>query len=63
MQEQGPVSNIRIFWSDLIFTASPEHIKLTLVTDFENYVKGWQCRNARTPTLTFLLQVLDLTES
>jgi hypothetical protein len=36
----GPVVNIRCFWSDLFFTTNPEHVKLMLATDFENYVKG-----------------------
>lgn len=38
--KRGPVFNLRIMWSDLIFTASPEHIKSMLATDFQNYVKG-----------------------
>lgn len=38
--DKGPVVNMRIMWSDLIFTSSPEHIKLILATDFNNYVKG-----------------------
>ncbi|KAL9710687.1 hypothetical protein Ac2012v2_006225 [Leucoagaricus gongylophorus] len=40
MEERGPVINLRVFWSDLLFTASPEHLKLMLATNFENYVKG-----------------------
>lgn len=40
LKERGPVANLRVFWSDLVFTASPEHVKLILATDFENYVKG-----------------------
>lgn len=40
LEKKGPVVNIRILWDDLIFTASPEHIKLILATDFNNYVKG-----------------------
>ncbi|KAG6819312.1 hypothetical protein H0H93_013138 [Arthromyces matolae] len=35
-----PVVNIRILWSDLIMTVWPEHIKLILATDFQNYEKG-----------------------
>jgi hypothetical protein len=38
--KHGPVFNLRITWSDLVFTASPEHIKTVLATDFQNYVKG-----------------------
>ncbi|KAF7759664.1 hypothetical protein Agabi119p4_11359 [Agaricus bisporus var. burnettii] len=38
--ELGPVINIRSFWSDLVFTTTPEHVKIMLCTDFENYVKG-----------------------
>ena len=40
MEEQGPVVNLRVFWSDCIFTTSPEHLKLILATEFDNYVKG-----------------------
>lgn len=40
IEKWGPVINLRVFWADLFFTASPEHIKLILATDFENYVKG-----------------------
>ncbi|KAH9476510.1 Cytochrome P450 monooxygenase 75 [Psilocybe cubensis] len=40
LEKRGPVVNMRVMWSDTIFTASPEHIKTMLATDFENYVKG-----------------------
>ncbi|KAF8883907.1 CYP63 cytochrome P450 monooxygenase-like protein [Gymnopilus junonius] len=40
LEKRGPVANLRVLWSDLIFTASPEHIKTILATDFQNYVKG-----------------------
>ena len=40
LQKRGPVVNMRILWSDLVFTASPEHIKTILATDFHNDVKG-----------------------
>ncbi|KAF8153753.1 cytochrome P450 monooxygenase pc-1 [Crassisporium funariophilum] len=40
MQKHGAVVNLRILWSDMFFTASPEHIKTILATDFHNYVKG-----------------------
>lgn len=40
LEKRGPVVNMRVMWSDTIFTASPEHIKTILATDFENYVKG-----------------------
>ncbi|KAJ2916358.1 hypothetical protein MD484_g4071, partial [Candolleomyces efflorescens] len=36
----GPTFNLNIMYSDLIFTTSPEHIKLILATDFQNFVKG-----------------------
>lgn len=39
-KERGRVVNMRIIWSDLVCTASPEHIKTVLATDFHNYVKG-----------------------
>ena len=36
----GPVFNLPIMYTDLYMTASPEHVKSMLVTDFPNYVKG-----------------------
>ncbi|PFH46977.1 hypothetical protein AMATHDRAFT_198725 [Amanita thiersii Skay4041] len=39
-EDHGAVFNMYIMYSDLVFTASPEHIKLMLATDFPNYVKG-----------------------
>ncbi|KAM6491100.1 cytochrome P450 monooxygenase pc-1 [Amanita muscaria] len=36
----GPVFNLYIVHTDLFWTASPEHLKLMLATDFQNYVKG-----------------------
>ena len=41
LEKRGPVANLRVLWTDLIFTASPEHIKTILATDFQNYVKGF----------------------
>ncbi|KAJ2929607.1 hypothetical protein H1R20_g7493, partial [Candolleomyces eurysporus] len=35
----GPTFNLNIMYSDLIFTTSPEHVKLILATDFQNFVK------------------------
>lgn len=40
LKKYGPVVNLRVLWSDLILTTSPEHIKTILATDFQNYVKG-----------------------
>ncbi|KAJ7095943.1 cytochrome P450 [Mycena belliarum] len=40
LNEVGPVTNLRALWDDTIFTISPEHIKIILATDFNNYVKG-----------------------
>ncbi|KAF9450762.1 cytochrome P450 [Macrolepiota fuliginosa MF-IS2] len=51
LEEHGPAVNLRIFWSDLIFTASPEHIKITLATDFDNYVKGSRFQRAMSDVL------------
>ena len=39
MEEKGPVVNLRVFWSDMLLTTSPEHFKLILATDFDNYIK------------------------
>lgn len=36
----GPMFNMSIMYTDMLFTASPEHLKLMLATDFPNYVKG-----------------------
>ncbi|KAF7370079.1 Cytochrome P450 [Mycena sanguinolenta] len=38
--ELGPVFNMRVLWMDSIMTICPEHMKLILSTDFNNYVKG-----------------------
>ena len=40
LNKYGPVINLRVMWSDLILTTSPEHIKTILASDFQNYVKG-----------------------
>ncbi|KAJ7935560.1 cytochrome P450 monooxygenase pc-1 [Mycena leptocephala] len=42
MEEVGPVSNLRPLWADVILTTCPEHIKIILATDFDNYRKGPQ---------------------
>ena len=39
-EKLGPVFNLKVLWGDVIFTTCPEHIKLILTTDFNNYVKG-----------------------
>jgi len=31
---------MRLLFSDLLMTVSPDHIKTILATDFQNYVKG-----------------------
>ncbi|KAG6915766.1 hypothetical protein DXG01_009971 [Tephrocybe rancida] len=48
-----PVINVRILWSDMIFTAWPEHIKLILATDFNNYEKGERFRHSMSTVLGF----------
>ncbi|KAJ7198610.1 cytochrome P450 [Mycena pura] len=40
----GPVMDIRVLWSNKIFTVAPEHIQMILATDFTNYVKGEKFR-------------------
>ncbi|TFK23190.1 cytochrome P450 monooxygenase pc-1 [Coprinopsis marcescibilis] len=40
IDELGPAFNVRFLFSDGIFTVEPEHVKLILSTDFNNYVKG-----------------------
>ncbi|KAF7365298.1 hypothetical protein MVEN_00401600 [Mycena venus] len=42
LEEVGPVANVRPLWADIILTTCPEHIKIILSTDFNNYVKGQQ---------------------
>ncbi|KAF8200189.1 cytochrome P450 monooxygenase pc-1 [Pholiota molesta] len=37
LEKHGPVINMRVMWSDLILTTSPEHIKTILASDFQNY--------------------------
>ncbi|KAG5643869.1 hypothetical protein DXG03_009553 [Asterophora parasitica] len=51
--EKGPIVNMRILWSDMIFTCSPEHIKTILATDFNNYVKGDMWKFHRSMTRPF----------
>lgn len=36
----GPVADFYVLWSHLMFTTSPEYIKIILATDFANYEKG-----------------------
>ncbi|KAH8833724.1 cytochrome P450 monooxygenase pc-1 [Flagelloscypha sp. PMI_526] len=38
--ELGPMFNIRVLWTNTLFTTCPEHLKLILATDFGNYEKG-----------------------
>ncbi|KAJ7464359.1 cytochrome P450 [Mycena latifolia] len=38
--ELGATVNFKVLWMDTILTTSPEHIKLILATDFNNYIKG-----------------------
>ncbi|KAJ7751591.1 cytochrome P450 monooxygenase pc-1 [Mycena metata] len=40
VEELGPIVNFKILWMDTILTTAPEHIKLILSTDFNNFVKG-----------------------
>ncbi|KAH8832425.1 cytochrome P450 monooxygenase pc-1 [Flagelloscypha sp. PMI_526] len=51
VKKLGPVVNFRVFWTNVIFTTSPEHIKLILATDFANYVKGEQFDRATSNVL------------
>ncbi|KAF7293313.1 Cytochrome P450 monooxygenase [Mycena chlorophos] len=40
IEDLGPTVNIRVLWMATNLTVEPEHIKLILATDFNNYVKG-----------------------
>ncbi|KAJ7031871.1 cytochrome P450 monooxygenase pc-1 [Mycena alexandri] len=40
LAQLGPVMNTRVLWMDTILTVWPEHIKIILASDFNNYVKG-----------------------
>ncbi|KAJ6478042.1 cytochrome P450 monooxygenase pc-1 [Mycena vitilis] len=40
VEELGATVNFKVLWMDTILTTAPEHIKLILSTDFNNYVKG-----------------------
>ncbi|THU98298.1 cytochrome P450 [Dendrothele bispora CBS 962.96] len=42
----SPAFNMRVLWTDLLFTSSPEHIQRILATDFGNYVKGERFQQA-----------------
>ncbi|KAJ7254379.1 cytochrome P450 [Mycena haematopus] len=42
MEEVGPVVNVQPLWADVILTTCPEHVKIILSTDFNNYVKGYE---------------------
>ncbi|THU98295.1 cytochrome P450 [Dendrothele bispora CBS 962.96] len=42
----GPAFNMRVLWTDLLFTSNPEHIQRILATDFGNYVKGERFQQA-----------------
>ncbi|KAG2342994.1 cytochrome P450 [Suillus weaverae] len=46
IKELGPTVNFRFFWGDGILTTEPQHIKTILATDFHNYVKGANFREA-----------------
>ncbi|KAJ7061664.1 cytochrome P450 monooxygenase pc-1 [Mycena amicta] len=41
----GPSVNFKVLWMDTNLTTSPEHIKIILATDFNNYVKGQRFRS------------------
>ncbi|KAG7443774.1 cytochrome P450 monooxygenase pc-3 [Guyanagaster necrorhizus] len=36
----GSIFNLRMLWSDMVFTTSPKHIQQILATEFENFEKG-----------------------
>ncbi|KAJ7212195.1 cytochrome P450, partial [Mycena pura] len=40
LEQVGPTVNLRVLYEDIIITTCPEHLKLILATDFNNYVKG-----------------------
>ncbi|KAF4588561.1 hypothetical protein EYR40_010114 [Pleurotus pulmonarius] len=40
LTKYGPVADFYVLWSHLMFTTSPEYIKIVLATDFANYEKG-----------------------
>ncbi|KAF7303478.1 Cytochrome P450 monooxygenase [Mycena indigotica] len=44
IDELGPTVNFRVLWMATNLTTAPEHIKLILATDFNNYVKGERFR-------------------
>ncbi|KAL0953038.1 hypothetical protein HGRIS_007240 [Hohenbuehelia grisea] len=45
VQKFGNVINLYVLWRNNIFTTCPEHIKMILATDFNNYEKGSTFRN------------------
>jgi hypothetical protein len=52
VEELGPVVNFKVLWMDTILTTSPEHVKLILSTDFNNYVKGMYIMSVFSASLT-----------
>ncbi|KAJ7648628.1 cytochrome P450 monooxygenase pc-1 [Mycena polygramma] len=44
VEQLGATVNFKVLWMDTILTTAPEHIKLILSTDFNNYVKGERFR-------------------
>jgi len=53
--EHGSVYNVYNMYSDLYITISPEHIKLMLATDFQNFVKGTSPQRTYWRTASYLL--------
>ncbi|KZP22481.1 cytochrome P450 [Athelia psychrophila] len=46
IQECGTTLNANILWEDMIFTTEPDHVKAILATNFPNFVKGDELRDA-----------------
>ncbi|KAF8998108.1 cytochrome P450 [Cyathus striatus] len=73
MKQYGYVVDTHVFWIDNTFTLEPEHLKIILSTDAENYVKGERFRfafhdvlgdgifNADSTSLLLTLRVYELT--
>ncbi|KAJ7183187.1 cytochrome P450 [Mycena filopes] len=51
VESLGPVFELTLLWSPLLFTVSPEHVQIILATDFNNYVKGKRFRSAMNSVL------------
>ncbi|KAG9217633.1 hypothetical protein CCMSSC00406_0003678 [Pleurotus cornucopiae] len=51
LEQYGNAFNFHVLWGEGVFTVCPEHIKLILATDFNNYEKGPRFIETMSPVL------------